>query len=313
MSFDGQGCTASTDAQACIALLVWRGLAEEATAQHLPAPTRNKVLRALQGEQAETLCLLRDMLAGMVSRTSSRHAHPHPPDTPHPPDMLPNIESSQASRSGDGRSGSGRLGRRGEEVVLVGRSPTARLHLLLALCACVEALVTVTPCSVTAATCVLDTLPLLLARPSLVRLPSSRTAPGLWLNVGVARSASLPPGSLSLPPAWLALPPSRLARSASLPPVALCLPPSCGAPLARGSFSLSMRLSLYASISLCLCLSMPLSLYASISLCVYLSMPLSLYASISLCLYPLSLYASISLCLYLSMPLSLCASISLCL
>ena len=305
MSFDGQGCTASTDAQACIALLVWRGLAEEATAQHLPAPTRNKVLRALQGEQAETLCLLRDMLAGMVSSTSSRHAHPHPPDTPHPPDMLPNIESSQASRSGDGRSGSGRLGRRGEEVVLVGRSPTARLHLLLALCACVEALVTVTPCSVTAATCVLDTLPLLLARPSLVRLPSSRTAPGLWLNVGVAHSASLPPGSLCLPPACRALPPSRLWRSscacllslyASIP---LCLYPS-------------LPLSLYASISLCLYLSMPLSLYASI---LYHSMPLSLYASISLCLYPsvpLSHYASDPLCLYPSVPLSHYASIPLC-
>lgn len=184
MSFDGQGCTGSTDAQmqqmqqtdaqACMALLVWRGLAEEATAQHLPAPTRNKVLRALQGEQAETLCLLRDMLAGMLSPTSSGHAHPHATPhhaTPHSPDMLPNLESSEGSRSGDGRSASGRLGRRGEEVVLVGRSPTARLHLVLALCGCVEALVTVTPCSVTAASRVLDTLPLLLARPSLVRLP----------------------------------------------------------------------------------------------------------------------------------------------
>jgi NAD(P)-dependent dehydrogenase (short-subunit alcohol dehydrogenase family) len=107
--------------------------------------------------------------------------------------MLPNLESSEGSRSGDGRSASGRLGRRGEEVVVVGRSPTAhrhvlvgrsphrhvlvgrshtaRLHLVLALCGCVEALVTVTPCSVTAASRVLDTLPLLLARPSLVRLP----------------------------------------------------------------------------------------------------------------------------------------------
>jgi len=239
VSLDGQGCTGTdatdaTDAQACIALLVWRGLAEEATAQHLPAPTRNKVLRALQGEQAETLCLLRDMLAGMLSHTSSRHAdaegsgrhadadasrHADAHASPHRPDMLPNIESSQGSRSGDSRSASWRLGRRGE-VVLVGRSPSARLHLVLTLCACVEALVTVTPCSVTAATRVLDTLPLLLERPFLVRLPPLALLVRCGSLVRVARSASLPPVAFLLR--------VSIRHCGSLPPVALLLrvPPS---------------------------------------------------------------------------------------
>jgi hypothetical protein len=85
----------------------------------------------------------------------------------------------------------------------------------------------------------------------------------LWLNVGVARFASLPPlySSISL---------CLVARFASLPPVALLL---------------RVPASLY--------LSMPLSPYLSMPLCLYLSMPLSLYASVAYAQVPMRKTCSI--------------------
>lgn len=60
--------TTCGDVQRYMTLLIWRGLAEDIQAPDIPSAARTKVLRGLQGEQAETLRLLRDMLADVLSR-----------------------------------------------------------------------------------------------------------------------------------------------------------------------------------------------------------------------------------------------------
>ena len=60
--------TGGTDVQLYLTVLVWRGLAHEAAAADMPAAARAKIVRALQGEQAETLGILREKLADMLAR-----------------------------------------------------------------------------------------------------------------------------------------------------------------------------------------------------------------------------------------------------
>ena len=106
--------TGCSDVQLYLTVLVWRGLAHEAAAADMPAAARAKLVRALQGEQAETLRILRNKLADVLARTSDSE-------------------------------GAG-----------------ARVLLLLALAGCVEAVVSLAPLKVTAASGVLGAVPHLL-------------------------------------------------------------------------------------------------------------------------------------------------------
>ena len=74
---------------------------------------------------------------------------------------------------------------------------------------------------------------------------------------------------------------------------------------------LSIYLSIYVSVYLCICLSMYLSIYVSVYLCIYLFVYLCIYLFVYLCIYLsvyLCIYLSGNLCIYLSVYLSIYVS-----
>jgi hypothetical protein len=102
---------------------------------------------------------------------------------------------------------------------------------------------------------------------------------------------------------------ARLSVSLSVPyRTCLCMSPCLS--LCLMSVSLSVWMSQFSQVSLCLSLSMSVCLYVCMFVCLYACMPVSLYVCMSVCLY-VCMSVCLYVCLFLSVDLSVGLSVGL--